>query len=225
MKIALLGVDIGTTSTKAVLFAGNGTELARAASKPYRNHTPHPGWVEQDPEEVWQAVLSTLRGVMSQAGSGFQVIGICMAAQSGSLLPADEHGEPVYPLITWMDGRTDGMVARWKEAGIQEKVKPLCGWSLYPGLCLPTIAWLRENDPQTFAAARHYFSVNDFIAHRLTGEMVSNPSNGGGMQLVDIHTADWNADLCELAGITPEQLSRINRQGVSLARSNLRSVI
>ena len=105
------------------------------------------------------------------------------------------------------------LVARWKDAGIQEKVKPLSGWSLYPGLCLPTIAWLRENDPETFAAARHYFSVNDFIAYRLTGEMVSNPSNGGGMQLVDIQTADWNAELCDLAGITPKQLSHIQPAG------------
>lgn len=210
---ALLGLDVGTTSTKGVLFDQTGSELARAVSPPYRNHSPQAGWVEQDPEEVWQAVLSTLRGVMAQTGENIRVTGLCMAVQSGSLLPADEHGEPVYPLITWMDGRTENIVARWKDSGIQKQVKPVSGWSLYPGLCLPTIAWLRENDPQTFAAARHYFSVNDYIAHRLTGEMVSNPSNGGGMQLVDIQSGDWHADLCDLAGITPDQLSRIQPAG------------
>ena len=213
MTISLLGLDVGTTSTKAVLFTETGAELARATSKSYRNHTPHPGWVEQDPEEIWQAVLSVLRYVMTRAGDNVRVSGICMAAQSGSLLPANERGEPVSPLITWMDGRTEDLITRWKDAGIQERVKTLSGWSLYPGLCLPTIAWLRENEPETFAAARHYFSVNDFIAHRLTGEMVSNPSNGGGMQLVDIHTADWNAELCDLAGISPEQLSPIQPAG------------
>jgi xylulokinase len=213
MKTALLGLDIGTTSTKAVLFDETGTELGRATSKSYRNITPYPGWVEQDPEEVWQAVLSALRGVMAPAGKAIQVAGICMAAQSGSLLPADQQGNPVYNLITWMDGRTEALVDDWKATGIQEQVKPVSGWSLYPGLPLPAIAWLRENDPETFAAAQHYFSVNDFIAHRLTGEMVSNPSNGGGMQLVDIHTADWNTDLCKLAGITPQQLSNIQPAG------------
>jgi xylulokinase len=213
MKIALLGLDIGTTSTKAVLFDQTGEELARAASKPYKNITPHLSWVEQDPEEIWQAVLSAVGGVMAQMGAEVQIQGVCMAAQSGSLLPADEHGNPVYNIITWMDGRTKDLVARWKTAGLQREVKAVSGWSLYPGLPLPTIAWLRENAPQTFGVARHFFSVNDFIAHRLTGEMVSNPSNGGGMQLVDIHTANWSEDLCSLAGIKPDQLSDMQPAG------------
>jgi xylulokinase len=212
MKTALLGLDIGTTSTKAVLFDATGTELARAASKSYRNLSPQPGWVEQDPEELWQAVLSALRGVMDAVDS-VQVVGICMAAQSGSVLPADEVGKPVYNLITWMDGRTDQLVSRWKNEGLQDQIKLISGWSLYPGLPLPTIAWIRENAPEVFTAARHYFSVNDFIAYRLTGERISNPSNGGGMQLVDIHTANWNNDLCNFAGITPQNLSQMQPAG------------
>lgn len=213
MKTALLGLDIGTTSTKAVLFNEIGSELARVTSKPYHNLTPHPGWVEQDPEEIWQAVLSALRGVMDQTQEEIQVVGICMAAQSGSLLPTDDLGNPVYNLITWMDGRTENLVARWKTAGVQQQVKSVSGWSLYPGLPLPTIAWLCENAPETFAAAQRYFSVNDFITYRLTGKMVSNPSNGGGMQLVNIHTANWSEDLCSLAGIRTDQLSHMQPAG------------
>ncbi len=217
MNTGLIGLDIGTTSTKAVLFDQTGTELARVISKPYGNVTPQPGWVEQDPGELWQAVLSALSGVMSQV-EAVEVAGICMAAQSGSVLPADVAGNPVYNLITWMDGRTENLVNRWKNDGLQDQIKPISGWSLYSGLPLPTIAWLQENAPETFAAARRYFSVNDFIAHRLTGEFVSNPSNGGGMQLVDIHTADWNADLCDLAGITPQQLSQMRSAGSPIGK-------
>lgn len=212
-KAYLLGVDVGTTSTKAVLFNQNGIELARATSKPYKNLTPKPGWVEQDPEEIWQAVLEAIHGAVHEAGAGGQVAALCMAAQSGSLLPANAQGDPVYNLITWLDGRTEALVAQWISEGIQEQFKALSGWSLYPGLPLPTIAWLRENAPQTFATAHHYFSVNDFIAYRLTGEMVSNPSNAGGMQLVDIHTGDWSEDLCILAGIRTNQLSRLQPAG------------
>jgi xylulokinase len=213
MNLALLGLDIGTTSSKAVLFDLNGTELAHAVSPPYRNHTPHPGWVEQNPEEVWQAVLTTIQDVIFQVGENVHVLALSMAAQSGSLLPANKHGEPVYPLITWMDGRTKALVDQWRQTGTQERVKLLSGWSLYPGLPLPTIAWLRENDPQTFNTAQHYFSVNDFITYRLTGKRVSNPSNSGGMQLIDIHTANWHTDLCDLAGVTPDQLSQIQTAG------------
>ena len=209
----LLGLDVGTTTTKAVLFDLTGAELARATSSPYRNRSPQPGWVEQDPEEVWGAVVTAVRQITTQINPSVTVRAICMAAQSGSLLPADANGEPVYPLITWLDGRTEQLVQQWRDEGIQEQVKPISGWSLYPGLCLPTIAWLRQYDPATFAAARHYFSVNDFIAYRLTGCYASNPSNGGGMQLVDIRTGQWSDELCNLAGITMEQLSPIHPAG------------
>jgi len=213
MMEALLGLDVGTTSTKAVLFDLAGVELTRSIAPPYRNYTPKPGWVEQDPEEIWQAVLTAVRGVMAHAGAKVQVLALCLSAQSGSLLPADANGEPVYPLITWMDGRTEELVRQWRKEGYQERIKPISGWSLYPGLCLPTIAWLRQNNPKTFAAARHYFSVNDFIAYRLTGKYCTNPSNGGGMQLIDIHTGSWSTPLCTIAGITPDQLSPIRPAG------------
>jgi xylulokinase len=209
MTAALLGVDVGTTSTKAVLFDLAGRELARSESDPYRLLSPQPGWVEQDPEELWQAVLFAIREVVRGAESPVNIQAVGMAVQSGSLLPASEAGRPVYPLITWMDGRTEALVQGWREQGLGAQVKPISGWSLYPGLCLPTIAWLRKNDPATYSRAERYFSVNDFIAHRLTGEFCTNPSNGGGMQLVDIHSGEWSPVLCEIAGIQTDQLSAL----------------
>ncbi len=213
MNDALLGLDVGTTSTKAVLFDLIGNELARSESSPYRLQTPEPTWIEQDPEELWQAVLAAIRGVMRQVGTSVDVLAVGMAAQSGSLLPAAADGAPVYPLITWMDGRTEPLVQAWRAEGLETRVKPVSGWSLYAGLCLPTIAWLGRYDQATFSKARHYFSVNDFLAYRLTGSFCTNPSNGGGMQLVDIHTGQWSETLCEIAGISAEQLSPIQPSG------------
>jgi xylulokinase len=213
MSDALLGLDVGTTSTKAVLFDLEGRELARASSNPYHNSSPQPGWVEQDPEEVWQAVVDTLKQIMQQSSGSAEIKAICMAVQSGSLLPANKAGDPVYPIITWLDGRTGQVVADWKKAGIQEKIKPINGWSLIPGLPLPTIAWLRQYNPEVYQKATHYFSVNDFIARRLTGLSVSNPSNAGGMQLMDLKNGNWNETICELAGINSGMLSGIQPSG------------
>jgi xylulokinase len=209
MNETILGLDIGTTSTKAVLFGPSGEELA-VAEQSYRLRTPQPGWVEQDPEDVWQAVLHVLRMVSAAGGRS---LALALAAQSGSLLPARKDGTPVSPIITWLDGRTESLVGRWQAEGLESRVRAISGWHLYPGLCLPTIAWLRQHQPDVFAAAEHYFSVNDFLVHRLTGRFCTNPSNGGGMQLVDVATADWSADLCALAGIEPEQLSPIHPAG------------
>jgi xylulokinase len=220
MNDTILGLDIGTTSTKAVLFGPSGEELA-VAEQSYRLRTPNPGWVEQDPEDVWQAVLHVLRMVSADgrprvaaptAGTG-RPLALALAAQSGSLLPARKDGTPVSPIITWLDGRTESLVSRWQAEDIEPKVRAISGWHLYPGLCLPTIAWLRQHQPEVFAAAEHYFSVNDFLVHRLAGHFCTNPSNGGGMQLVDVATADWSAELCALAGIEPGQLSPIRPAG------------
>ncbi len=209
---ALLGLDVGTTSTKAVLFDLDGNELARASSEPYHNHSPQPGWVEQDPEEVWQAVINTIRNIVNKCDSAI-ILAISMSVQSGSLIPGNKEGEPVYPMITWLDGRTGNLVKTWKDAGVEAKVKALSGWSLYPGLCLPTIAWLKENLPDVHNQTTHYYSVNDFLAKRLTGNLVSNPSNAGGMQLVNIHSGEWSEELAELAGIDVSMLSELQPSG------------
>jgi xylulokinase len=120
---------------------------------------------------------------------------------------------PLYPAITWMDGRTEGLVKEWREAGVEELVRPASGWHLYPGLCLPTIAWLGRYRPDVFAATEHWLSINDYLVHRMTGRFCMNPSNGGGMQLVDIRSGQWSRDLCALVGIDPGQLSPIQASG------------
>lgn len=213
MSEALIGLDIGTTSTKAVLFSTFGVELARANSSAYAVKMPAPGWVELDPEEIWQAVVTTLGALVECAPAGTQIIAVCMAAQSGSLLPADSHGDPVYPLITWMDGRTEELVHQWRTRGKGKLLKSISGWTLNTGQCLPTIAWLHQHKPDVFDAAAHYFSINDFLAYRLTGQYCSNPSNAGGMQMVDIQTGNWSQPLCELAEISSSQLSPIQPSG------------
>ena len=188
MDDAILGLDIGTTSTKAVLFDLSGAELA-TAERAYRLHTPQPGWAELDPEELWQALLHVLRSRSPTA---------LATRRTSSPWPSPPRAarcsrpggtaRPVGPILTWLDGRTEALVQRWKAEGIEERVRAISGWHLYPGLCLPTIAWLRQHQPDLFAAAEHFFSVNDFLVHRLTGRFCTNPSNGGGMQLLDVTT-------------------------------------
>lgn len=209
----LMGIDVGTTTTKAVIFNRQGRELARATSKPYHNLTPHPGWVEQDPEEIWAALLGVIHDVCQSVGKDVDITAVSMAVQSGSLIITDKVGQPIYPLVTWLDGRAEEIVTDWKAQGHQDWIKPLSGWSLYPSLCLPTIAWFKKNDPALFSSAGKFLSLNDFLVFRLCGRMVTNPSNAGGMQLVDISTGQWNQELLKLAGIGEENLSVIEPSG------------
>jgi xylulokinase len=212
MSDAILGLDIGTTSTKALLFDLSGAELA-AAERAYPLLTPQPGWVEQDPEELWRALLHVLRAVGNHVRAErlprTRPLALALAAQSGSLLPARQDGTPLANIITWLDGRTEALVQRWQADGIEPGVRALSGWHLYPGLPLPTIAWIRQHNPDLFAATERWLSVNGFLVHRLTGRFCTNPSNGGGMQLLDLASTRWSEDLCALAGVVPEQLSPV----------------
>ncbi len=212
MQETILGLDIGTTSTKAILFDLEGRELAMA-QQGYPLSTPQPGWAEQDPEQVWQALVSVLQQIAAQTGPEYHIRALTLAAQSGSVIPADAHGDPVYPMITWLDSRTEALVQQWQADGLEPRIQRLSGWLLHPGLPFPNIGWLRQHRPDVFAKAARFMGVIDFLNHRLTGQFCTDHSSGAEMQLVDVDTGQWSAELCNIVGITPAHLSRLVPSG------------
>ncbi|HHJ06671.1 MAG TPA: hypothetical protein ENK24_04150, partial [Anaerolineae bacterium] len=216
MQNAILGLDIGTSSTKAILFDLSGRELA-LAQQAYPLSTPRAGWAEQDPEQVWQALLATLRQIVKRAGKGRRILAMSLATQSGSLIAAQSDGTPLAPMITWLDSRAEGIVQRWRAAGLEEDVRRSSGWQLQSGLSLPSIAWLKEFRPDIFNAADRFLGVHDFLAGRLTGEFAVDLSGGAEMQLLDISTGQWSQTLRALVGVGPAQLSRLIPAGQVIA--------
>jgi xylulokinase len=212
MPKTLLGLDIGTTAAKAVLFDLTGTELGQA-EQPYPLATPQSGWAEQDPEQVWQATVSVIQQVVNQAGPERQIVALALAAQSGSLIPARADGTPIYPMITWLDTRAAAIIKQWQAEGLEEMVRSVSGWPLHPGMPLPNIAWLRQFKPDAFAVAELFLSLLDFLNHRLTGIFCADLSSGAEMQLVDVAAAQWSPQLCDLVGITPNHLARLEPAG------------
>src|SRR5262245_55941110 len=132
MQETILGLDIGTTSTKGILFDLSGAALA-TAEQGYPLSTPQAGWVEQDPELVWQALVKVVQTLVVAAGPERQILALALAAQSGSVIPADAAGQPLYPMITWMDGRTEALVKSWQAQGLGPSVRQASGWHLRPG--------------------------------------------------------------------------------------------
>jgi xylulokinase len=217
MVDAILGLDIGTNSTKAVLFDCSGSEVA-SAEQSYPLSTPAAGWAEQDPERLWQAVIRAIQAVVNDAGPQVHILALAVAAQSGSVIPASAAGTPVYPMITWLDERTGPLVDQWKAGGVEPNVRRISGWLLHPGLPLPNIAWLRQHRADIFAEAERFLGVTDYVNHRLTGRFVADLSSGAEMQLVEASSGRWSRQLCDLAGITPEQLSQLEPAGRAIGR-------
>ncbi|HXV42300.1 MAG TPA: FGGY family carbohydrate kinase [Anaerolineae bacterium] len=212
MQDTILGLDIGTNSTKAVLFDLAGQELA-TAQQGYRLHTPQPGWAEQNPEEVWQAVIAVLQSIAAAAAGHWRIRALALAAQSGSLIPTRADGTVVCPMITWLDGRTEALVKQWQADGREETIRQLSGWWLHPGLPFPNIGWLRQFRPNTFAQVERFLGVLDFLNYRLSGHFCTDFSAGAEMQLVDVTAGRWSEQLCALVGITPNQLARLEPAG------------
>jgi xylulokinase len=208
MTEAIIGLDVGTSVVKAVLFGLSGAELG-IATQACPLHTPRPGWAELDPEELWQASLRVLRNVAKSAPAGTRIQAIALATQGGTLIACRADGTPTNQAITWMDQRSQGIAASWRADGTADRVRQISGWSPAPGLPLLSISWLRQTQPEVYAATERYLSVNGFLAQRLTGWAVTNSSMAGEMLLTDIVTGQWSQELCDLVGIGPEHLSPI----------------
>jgi len=208
MKEAILSLDIGTTMAKGVVFDFKGKELA-IAERRLSLIKPQPGWVEIDPEKIWEAVRIIIYELAAMVGPGHFVCALSLSTQGGSMVPVKRDGTHTYPMITWLDRRSESIVEEWKRQGIDKEIKQISGWSPSAGLPLCSIVALQRFHPEVFSESARFLSLNDFLAYKLTQCFATNPSMAGEMLLTDIRTGEWSEELCTLAGIDFTQLSPI----------------
>ena len=212
----VLGLDAGTTSAKAVAVDQTGRVRAEAGSDPIVTRTTPESGSEQDPDDIWRALTTAGRRVVEGLESSVWVAALAVAAQSGSVIPVPAEGR-ADRAITWMDTRSRFLVECWAP-DVAERIRALSGWKATSGVGLSTIAWLRTLDPGTGSGldkgpVARWASVDDYLVFRLTGQWATNPSNASGMQLMDVSSRTWSAELCQLAGIEPTMLSPIQESG------------
>lgn len=205
----LIGIDIGTSATKTVLFDEEGRVVA-SASQEYPLYQPHNGWAEQDPHDWRDAALETLRRVMDESGAGPEdVKGIGLSGQMHGLVMLDEKGEVIRRSIIWCDQRTgaevEDMLAimpreRWIEVTANP---PLTGWTA------AKILWVRKNEPENYARCRHILLPKDYIRYVLTGVFAAEVSDASGMQLLDVPGRCWSEEVLEKLDINPEYLGKL----------------
>jgi sugar (pentulose or hexulose) kinase len=208
MADVLVGLDVGTTATKAQAFGLDGRVLG-SASRGYGLITPQPDWVEQSPDELINAAAEATRQVVDRLSPHDHVVALALSSQGGTTIPVDAHGRPTYNAISWMDQRGDIQAARVGAALGAELIHTTTGWPLQNLLPLQHIAWLRDNCADRFATTRHFLFVNDFVGHWLTGELAMDPTNAGITQLFNVAAGDWDDRLLAAAGIERRQVSPI----------------
>ncbi|MEJ5249335.1 MAG: FGGY family carbohydrate kinase [Caldilinea sp.] len=208
----LLGVEVGTSAVKAVLYDCNGDE--RHSSRcAVSLRTPHPGWVEQEPEELWQALCTALRSVASSAAGPGRIAALALAAQAGSVTTLNDAGEALTPFITWLDHRAQPIVERWTKDGRAAHIRRRTGWHPHAGLPLASLAWLAQQSPELLKRAAHILDVHSYLLLRLTSRPMLDFSNAAEMLLLERATATWSEELCALAGASPGQLPTLAQAG------------
>lgn len=208
----LIGVDLGTTGTKAALIREDGTVLAEA-HVPSRLIQPRPGHVEQDPEEMLQSAVDTIRQVMEAAGvEPAEVAGLALSGQMAGILLIDDEWNPVTPYDSWLDTRCDPYVAAMRPEA--ERIIAACGGppTYSHG---PKLLWWKNEHPEVFRRAAKFVMPAAYVAGRLTGLKAEQAFIDWTYVhfscLADLREARWSDELSQLFGIPSDKLPRIVR--------------
>ena len=202
MGRVLLGIDIGTSACKVALFDESGAVIGQA-NQPYPLYYPNPGWVEQDPEEWWQAICRGIREVLEKSGIGAQEIaGIGIDGQSWSCIPVDREGNCLARTPIWMDTRS-GQICEEVRARVGfERIFETAGNDFLPSYTTPKMLWFRENRPEVFEKADKFLQSNSFIGYKLTGVMSQDLSQGYGIHFFNRKTCTYDSGLADALGLS-----------------------
>lgn len=208
-KQYLLGIDIGTSACKIAIFSKDGSVEA-AASGAYPVYYPKTGWVEQNPDEWWEAVCVTIQKVLESSGiSPSEIAGIGIDGQSWSAIAIDKAGKVLTNTPIWMDTRSQSICDRLNQKIGADNIFELCGNMLQPSYTTAKILWYKENLPEVYEQIDKILQSNSFIAYRLTGNLSHDISQGYGLHCFNMRTGMWDVEMCEKMGIPLEFLPMI----------------
>lgn len=177
MRTLLLGIDAGTSVIKSILFDLDGREIAGASRETQLQH-PHPTWVEQEMDAVWDAVVATVRVAVARAGCRpAEIAAVGMTGQGDGTWLVDTAGRPVRPAITWMDGRVADLVRRSQESGLSQAVFAITGTALNTSNQALHLRWLRDHEPESLARTSAVLRAKDWIFLNFTGEAATDESD------------------------------------------------
>ena len=207
-----LGIDVGTTGTKTLLFNADGKLLGDAyESYPLLNQKV--GCSEQNPHDWWHAICSTVRTVCNTKEIAENTMAISLSLQGGTLVCVGENGEPVRPAIVWNDQRAETAARLYAEQFEASSLYQKTGWSLGASLPLMQIREMKENEPELFKKTAMFLTVPDYVSLKMTGIAACDYSDAGINQFCQIREEKYDPELLQFAGITEKQLPKLVKSG------------
>ena len=200
----VLGVDIGTQSTKALLIDAGSGRIAASHSQGYQPDTPRPLWAEQHASVWLDAVAACIAGCTERAAvPPGEVAALCVSSlYGGSGIPVDEAMEPLHPCLIWMDRRAEEEVASVRATIDQDRLFDITGNGVDSYYGYTKMLWLKRHRPEVWARTRHLLPPNAYVAHALTGELAVDHSSAGNIGGVyDMRARAWSGEMLDLLGI------------------------
>lgn len=210
--MSILAIDQGTTSTRSFILDELG-QGSVACSKEHKQIYPQDGWVEHDPEELLKNIITCIEvAIDATKNDNIDAIGIDNQGES-CLAWNKETGQAISPVIVWQDRRTEAMVSKLKAEGAEILTMSKAGLPLDPYFSATKLAWIIENIPQAkqlLAKGKLCLGTTDaFFNHRLTGEYFTDITTASRTSLLNLETAQWDKELCQLFGVPIEALPEI----------------
>jgi glycerol kinase len=222
-SMTVLAIDAGTTGVTALVVTEDGRIGARGYSE-FPQHFPEPGWVEHEPEEIWQATLRACRTALAGTTAAPTAIGITNQRETAVLWDRRTLAAPRRAIV-WQDRRTTAICDRLRDAGHEPRVRELTGLRLDPYFTGTKLAWLAEHDPAWAGVTSGDVvvgTVDSYLVARLTAgrEHVTDPSNASRTLLYDLHAGEWSDELCELLGVPRSALPEVRRSSGDFGRTD-----
>ena len=205
----VLGIDLGTSGTKTVLFDQYGTAVCSALVE-YPLYQPHNGWAEQKPEDWYHAAVDTIRSVLTKSGVDKKdVVSMGISGQMHGLVMLDEAGNVLRPSIIWCDQRTAAECDQIHEIVGRDQLIAITANPALTGFTLSKLLWVRNHEPEVYAKCRHILLPKDYVRYMLTGDFATEVSDASGMQMLDVPNRCWSEKLLNMLNIDPSLLAKV----------------
>ena len=205
----LMGIDLGTSGMKTVLFDETGKKISLATAE-YPLKQPQNGWAEQDPNHWWKACIATVSEVINKSNiDSSNIAGIGLSGQMHGLVLLDECGEVLRDSILWCDGRTTVECEEITNLVGPEKLIEITANPALPGFTAGKILWVRKNEPEIYAKTRHILLPKDYLRYKLTGIFATEVSDASGMNLLDVTKRQWSKEVLDILDIDESLLAKM----------------
>jgi gluconokinase len=203
----MIGLDVGTTATKAVAF-GVDAPFQHTAMREYPLLEPRPGWQVEDPHVVAAAAIDALAACVAGC-DGRQVIGICVSAAAHALIGLDSAHRPLTPIVTWADARAETVLGEILATGSAARLHQDTGTPVHPMSPLLKLRWFARYEPGIAEQVHCWLGLKDWILFRLTGSLVTERSSASGSGLLDRWTGQWSRHAAEVGCVDPNRLPTV----------------